>query len=208
MSAEEERINQMVEDIISNAKNEAREFTKEAKQQTLEILEKGKIIAEREKEEIIEMKSKTITELEKQQIASINLQARREILQKKEEEITKTFTSAKEELKKFVSKPAYTKVLSSLIVEAGIAIGGGNLLVKARKADKAKLKELANLAKEVTKKSGTKSSLKLATETINSIGGVIVHLDDESITIDNTFEARLEQKYRSIRTDVAKSLFI
>ncbi len=208
MSAEEERINQMVEDIISNAKNEARKYTKEAKQQTQEILEKGKAVAEQEKEEIIEMKSKTISELEKQQIASINLQARREILQKKEEEISKAFTSAEDELKKFSSKPAYTKVLASLIVEAGIAIGGGNLLVKTRKADKSKLKELANLAKEITKKSGTKSSLKLVTETIDSIGGVIVLLDDESITVDNTFEARLEQKYRSIRTDVAKSLFV
>jgi len=208
LSAEEERINQMVEDIISNAKNEARKYTKEAKQQTQEILEKGKAVAEQEKEEIIEMKSKTISELEKQQIASINLQTRREILQKKEEEISKAFTSAEDELKKFSSKPAYTKVLASLIVEAGIAIGGGNLLVKIRKVDKSKLKELANLAKEITKKSGTKSSLKLVTETIDSIGGVIVLLDDESITVDNTFEARLEQKYRSIRTDVAKSLFV
>lgn len=208
MSAEEERINQMVEDIIGNAKDETRKYSKEAKQQTQEILEKGKAIAEREKEKIIELESKAITELEKQQIASINLQARREILQKKEEEITKTFTYAKDELKKFTSKPAYAKVLASLIVEAGIAIDGGNLLVKTRKADKAKLKELANLAKEITKKSGTKSSLKLDTETIDSIGGVIVQLDDQSITIDNTFEARLEQKYRSIRTDVAKSLFV
>ncbi|MHA1155421.1 MAG: V-type ATP synthase subunit E [Candidatus Heimdallarchaeota archaeon] len=208
MSAEEERINQMVEDIISNAKNETRKYTKEAKQQTQEILEKGQAVAEKEKDQIVELESKTIKELEKQQIASINLQARREILQKKEEEIAKAFTSAEDELKKFTSKPAYAKVLASLIVEAGIAIGGGNLLVKARKADKAKIKELANLAKEVTKKSGTKSSLKLDTGTIDSIGGVIVQLDDESITINNTFEARLEQKYRSIRTDVAKSLFV
>jgi len=208
LSAEEERINQMVEDIISNAKNETRKYTKEAKQQTQEILEKGQAVAEKEKDQIVELESKTIKELEKQQIASINLQARREILQKKEEEITKTFTSAEDELKKFTSKPAYAKVLASLIVEAGIAIGGGNLLVKARKADKAKIKELANLAKEVTKKSGTKSSLKLDTGTIDSIGGLIVQLDDESITINNTFEARLEQKYRSIRTDVAKSLFV
>ncbi len=198
----------MVEDIISNAKNETRKYTKEAKQQTQEILEKGKAVADQEKDEIVELESKTIIELEKQQIASINLQARREILQKKEEEITKAFTSAGDELKKFTSKPAYAKVLVSLIVEAGIAIGGGNLLVKARKADKAKIKELANLAKEITKKSGTKSSLKLDTGTIDSIGGVIVQLDDESITIYNTFEARLEQKYRSIRTDVAKSLFV
>ena len=207
MSAEEERINQMVEDIISNAKLEASKFTKEAKQQTQEILEKGKADAAEEKEKIIETESKAIKELEKQQIASINLQARREILQKKEDEISKAFTSAKDALAKFASKPAYTKVLENLIVEAGIAIGGGNLLVKARKEDKTKLKDLTTIAKEITKKSGTKSSIKLAKETINSIGGVIVLVDDDSITIDNTFEARLEQKYRSIRTEVAKALF-
>ena len=207
MSAEEERIDQMVEDIISNAKLEASKFTKEAKQQTQEILEKAKAVAAEEKENIIETESKVVKELEKQQISSINLQARREILQKKEDEISKAFTSAKDALAKFASKPAYTKVLENLIVEAGIAIGGGNLLVKARKEDKTKLKDLTTIAKEITKKSGTKSSIKLVKETINSIGGVIVLVDDESITIDNTFEARLEQKYRSIRTEVAKSLF-
>ena len=207
LSAEEERIDQMVEDIISNAKLEASKFTKEAKQQTQEILEKAKAVAAEEKENIIETESKVVKELEKQQISSINLQARREILQKKEDEISKAFTSAKDALAKFASKPAYTKVLENLIVEAGIAIGGGNLLVKARKEDKTKLKDLTTIAKEITKKSGTKSSIKLVKETINSIGGVIVLVDDESITIDNTFEARLEQKYRSIRTEVAKSLF-
>ena len=197
----------MVEDIISNAKAEADKYSKEAKQQITEILEKGKNTAEQEKEKIIETESKTVSELEKQQIASINLQARREILQKKEEEISKAFTSAKEALKKFTSKPAYTKVLENLIVEAGIAIGGGNLLVRTRKEDKTILKDLTTIAKEITKQSGTKSTVKVDKEMINSIGGVVVLIDDESITIDNTFEARLEQKYRSIRTEVAKVLF-
>ena len=197
----------MVEDIIENAKIEAKKFLDEGKTQTSEILEKAKLEAEKVKEEIIETESKQVKELEKQQIASINLQMRREILQKKENEIKKIFNDATEALKNFTKKDAYKKVLERLVIEAGTAIGGGNLIVKTRKEDKSKLTDLSAIAKEITKVSGTKSSVKLSKETINVIGGVIVHLEDETITIDNTFEARLDQKYKSIRTEVAKKLF-
>lgn len=207
LSAEEERINLMVEDIITNAKAQADKNLSEAKKQTKEILEKAKDSADKEKNTIIDSESKMITELEKQQISSINLQSRREILQKKEEEIIKAFELAKEELKKFPSKAAYTKTLEALILEAGKAIGGGDLLVRARKEDKTKLADLTNLAKEITKITNTKTTIKIDKETIDSIGGVIVLLEDESITIDNTFEARMNQKYRIIRNKVAKTLF-
>ena len=39
------------------------------------------------------------------------------------------------------------------------------------------------------------------------MGGVILQTEDGTITINNTFEARLEQKYRAIRTEVANILF-
>jgi len=197
----------MVEDIIGNAKIEANKFLTEAKEQIKEILEKGKTTAEKEKEEIIETEAKQIKELEKQQISSINLKARREILQKKEEEINQVFNLAKEELKKFPKKEAYKKVLQTMIIEAGMVIGGGNIVIKTRKEDKNILTDLTGIAKEITKVSGNKSNLKISKDSIQSIGGVIVQLEDESITIDNTFEARLEQKYRSIRTEVARKLF-
>ncbi|NHJ03207.1 MAG: hypothetical protein EAX90_00115 [Candidatus Heimdallarchaeota archaeon] len=207
MSAEDVRINLMVEDIIGNAKIEANKFLTEAKEQIKEILEKGKTTAEKEREEIIETEAKQIKELEKQQISSINLKARREILQKKEEEINQVFNLAKEELKKFPKKEAYKKVLQTLIIEAGMTIGGGNIVLKTRKEDKNILTDLTGIAKEITKVSGNKSTLKISKDSIQSIGGVIVQLEDESITIDNTFEARLEQKYRTIRTEVARKLF-
>jgi len=197
----------MVEDIIGDAKIEANKFLTEAKEQIKEILEKGKTTAEKEKEEIIETEAKQIKELEKQQISSINLKARREILQKKEEEINQVFNLAKEELKKFPKKEVYKKVLQTLIIEAGMVIGGGNIVVKTRKEDKNILTDLTGLAKEITKVSGNKSTLKVSKDSIHSIGGVIIQLEDESITIDNTFEARLEQKYRTIRTEVARKLF-
>lgn len=197
----------MIEDIINNAKVEEKKILSEAKKQSEEILAKGKIDAEKEKQEIIETESKTVKELEKQQIASINLNVRREILQKKEEEINKVFELAKEELGKFTKKDTYTKVLESLIVEAGNAIGGGDLEIKIRKEDKAKLADLSKITKEITNSTGTKSTIKISKDFIESIGGVIVQLEDKSITINNTFEARLEQKYRSIRTKVANTLF-
>ena len=197
----------MVEDIINNAKLEADKFITDSKNQSKEILQKAKEVAEKEKESIIEIQSKQIKELEKQQIASLNLIARREILQKKEDEISKTFEIAKAKLKEFPKKAAYVKVLEELIIEAGVALGGGNLIVKARKEDKTKVKDLTTIAKAITKICGNKCSLKLSKESITALGGVVMQTEDGTITIDNTFDARLEQKYRTIRTAVANKLF-
>ncbi len=207
MSAEQERIKQMVDDIIANAKKEADKILADAKEQTKEILQRGQDTAEKEKSHILEVESKKVSEIEKQQIASINLQARREILQKKEEEIKKIFNLAETELKNFHKKTAYPKVLEALIIEAGAAIGGGEISIKARKEDASKIKDLTSLAKAITNACGNKCILKISKETIDAMGGVVLQTQDGSITIDNTFEARLEQKYRAIRTQVANLLF-
>jgi len=207
LSAEEKRIKQMVDDILKNAKIEADKILADAKEQTKEIQQRGQNAAEKEKNIILETESKKVTEIEKQQIASINLQARREILQKKEEEIKIAFGLAETELKNFHKKAAYTKVLKAFIIEGGTAIAGGAISIKTRKGDATKIKDLASIAKAITKACGNKCTLKISKETIDTMGGVILQTEDETITIVNTFEARLEQKYRIIRTEVAKTLF-
>jgi len=196
----------MIDDIISNAKEEANLILSDAKKQAKEIQQKGKDLAEKEKQIILESRVKTIKEQEKQQIASLNLQARREILLKKEAEIIKTFDLAKNELANFNKKAEYDKILESLIIEAGMAIGGGNLTILVRKEDQNKIKDFAPIAKEITKKTGNKCSLQLSKNTINTIGGVMLKTDDESISINNTFEAILQKKYNNIRTSVANTL--
>jgi len=207
LSGEETRINQMIEDILADAKAEAKTILKEAEQKVKEIMQRGTEKAEKEKQTILDRQLKQINELEKQQIASINLQARQEILQKKEDEILKVFELAKTELSKFPKQAAYEKVLRELIIESGVALGGGDLLIKARKEDAAKLKDLTAIAKEITKKCGTKCTLKLAKNRITALGGVVLQTADGSVTINNTFDARLEQEYRHIRTAVAAKLF-
>lgn len=207
LSAEEERIKQMVDDILKNAKIEADKILKDTKGQTKEILQRGQDTAEKEKNSILETESKKVTEIEKQQIASINLQARREILQKKEEEIQKAFGLAKTELQNFHKKTAYAKVLEALIIEGGIALDGGVISIKTRKGDATKIKDLTSIAKAITKACGNKCTLKISKEIIDTMGGVILQTEDETITIDNTFEERLVKNERLIRTEVAKTLF-
>lgn len=208
LSSEEDRINQMVNDIVTNAKAEADRLLNEAKKQANEILEKGRKRAEKEQQAIIDSQTKNVKEKENQEIASINLQARREILTKKEEVISQTMNKAEEELQKFVKKQEYKKVLQQLITEAGIAIGGGELVVKPRKSDKKDIQELlSKTAKEITKQTGNKCTIQIGNETIDAMGGVIVHSKDESITIDNTFNARLDQKKDDLRNTIAQMLF-
>jgi len=197
----------MVDDILKNAKIEADKILKDANEQTKEIVQRGQDAAEKEKNSILETESKKVTEIEKQQIASINLQARREILQKKEEEIQKAFGLAKTELQNFHKKTAYAKVLEALIIEGGIALDGGVISIKTKKGDATKIKDLTSIAKAITKACGNKCTLKISKEIIDTMGGVILQTEDETITIDNTFEERLVKNERLIRTEVAKTLF-
>ncbi|MBD3191741.1 MAG: hypothetical protein GF308_13925 [Candidatus Heimdallarchaeota archaeon] len=206
--SDETRISQMKDEILGNANKEADRILNEAKQQSEEILKQGREKAASIKSELLESKTKSIQEQEKQQIASINLQARKKILQKKEEGIREAFTLAEEKIKNFAKEEDYDKVIEALIVEAGVAIGGGDLIVKLRKEDKKRIKGLATLAKKITDKTGEKCSLKISNETINVLGGGIsITTQDESITITNTFESRLNMNYREIRTQVARTLF-
>lgn len=204
--SDETRISQMKEEILRDAKNEADRILNEAKQQSEEILKQGREKAASIKSELLESKTKSIQEQEKQQIASINLQARKKILQKKEEGIKEAFTLAEEKITKFTKKKGYDKVIEALIVESGVALGGGNLLIKLRNEDKKRIKGLATLAKKISNKTGEECSLRVSNESMNA-PGISISTEDKSITITNTFESRLNMNYREIRTRVARTLF-
>ena len=62
-----------------------------------------------------------------------------DFLAQKEEGIQNVFEEGKEKIALFTKTADYGKVLSGLVISAGISLGGGSLIVQVLKSDSSKL---------------------------------------------------------------------
>ena len=201
-----EQVEKIEEIIINEAKEKAENIIAKAKEKAKKVLDEAKREAEKEAEEIIN-KRKTEAEAEARRILSeAKLEARLKILNAKEQLISEAFDEAIKNLKEFSQSTQYKNALENLIKDAAIIMGGGDLEVLLPENTNVDL-DLSKIAKEVGNQTGVKTSLSISKERIRSIGGVIVRSKDRLLTVDNTFEARLERLREQLRVNVANLLF-
>ena len=195
----------------------------------------GAIIADGEKRAAAE-KAKILSDADKQAdlryqqiISEAKMNGRRAELEAKEEVIEAAFNKATEELTNIANTDGeeYIEALIEMIKEAATEIGGGDLIVllKAEDADKVKGKldtiadkvkslikdrnkpvNLNSIASEVSSDSGIETTLEIG-EPIETIGGAILKTRNGEIQVNNTIEARMLRFKKSLRSDVAKTLF-
>ncbi|MCD6164065.1 MAG: hypothetical protein J7J30_01310 [Candidatus Odinarchaeota archaeon] len=108
-------------------------------------------------------------------------------------------------VKGILSNPKYKKILENLIKGAAITIGGGNLEGLLPENTNIEL-NLSKIAKEVEKQTRITTSIVISKNKVKSIGGAIVRSLDQSFTVDNTFEVRLERAWEQLRVNVANVL--
>ncbi len=116
------------------------------------------------------------------------------------------FDQAQKKLTGFVSSPEYAPTLNNLITEAAIGLNGGDLKIKIQTGH-GKYIDTSQIQQRVTQRTNTTTTLSVIEENLRSAGGAIVSNSDETILIDNTFEARLRRMREEIRTKIAKILF-
>lgn len=201
-----EQIEKIEEIIINEAKAKAEEIITKAKEKAQKILDEAKREAEKEVNEIISRRKVDAEARARRIISEARLEARLKLLNAKEEVISNAFDTALERLKEFCQTPEYKEVLENLIKDAAITIGGGNLEVLLSENTNIE-PDLSKIAKEVEKQTGTATSIVISKDKVKSIGGAIVRSLDQSFTVDNTFEARLERVREQLRVSVANVLF-
>ena len=201
-----EQIEKIEEIIINEAKAKAEEIITKAKEKAQKILDEAKREAEKEVNEIINRRKVDAEARARRIISEARLEARLKLLNAKEEVISNAFDTALERLKEFCQTPEYKEVLENLIKDAAITIGGGNLEVLLSENTNIE-PGLSKIAKEVEKQTGTATSIVISKDKVKSIGGAIVRSLDQSFTVDNTFEARLERVREQLRVRVANVLF-
>ena len=206
MSAGTEKI---VSSIMSDANIKAETILAEAEKENQSILSEGKAQAAAEKEKILENAQKTAQMRYQQIISEAKMNSRRMELEAREEVIEEAFAKAEEKLKEIASSDAteYKASLEKVITEAGVEIGGGDLIVLVKESDAAKIKgSLTSIEKSISDKTSTPTKLEMG-ESITTIGGAIVKTKNGEIEVNNTIEARMLRFKKSLRSEVAGILF-
>ncbi|BDZ66696.1 V-type proton ATPase subunit E [Methanobacterium ferruginis] len=206
MSAGTEKI---VSSIMSDAQIKAESILAEAEKENETILTEGETEAIVEKEKILENAEKTAKMRYQQIISEAKMNSRRMELEAREEVIEEAFTKAEEKLKEIASSDAseYKASLEKVIVESGVEIGGGDLVIMVKESDVTKItSSLASIEKNIADKTGLPTKLEMG-ENIPTIGGAIVKTKNGEIEVNNTIEARMLRFKKSLRSEVAGILF-
>lgn len=219
----------IVSTIMAEAQVKADGNKAEAQAQCDAIIADGEKRAEAEKAKILSDATKQADLRYQQIISEAKMNGRRAKLEAKEEVIETAFNKATEELTNIANTNGdeYVEALIEMIKEAATEIGGGDLIVllKADDADKVKGKldtiadkvkslirdrnkpvNLNSIASEVSSDFGIETTLEIG-EPIETIGGAILKTRNGEIQVNNTIEARMLRFKKSLRSDVAKTLF-
>jgi V/A-type H+-transporting ATPase subunit E len=194
---------------MSDAQIKAEAILAKAEKEKESILSEGEVQAVVEKERILETAEKQAKMRYQQIISEAKMNSRRMELEAREEMIEEAFNKAEEKLTEIASSDAaeYKTSLQKMITEAGVEIGGGDLVVLVKESDVTKVKDsLPSIEKEITDKINTPTKLEMG-ENIPTIGGTVLKTKNGEIEVNNTIEARMQRFKKSLRSEVAGILF-
>lgn len=195
--------------LLRDAEEEARRIVLEAEKRASEIVEEAKRGVEIKIESEYKSRADSFEQTKRERIAEERLEYNRRLQTYRSELLDSVFDEALKRLHSYCESDRYLETLKGFIVEAGVALGGGNLVVALNERDLKLVDErhLMEISKEIEKRADTKTSLKLSDTLIKSIGGAIISKADGSVTINNTMEERLKRFRERSRSEVETILF-
>ena len=218
----------IVSNIMSDAQAKADVNKSEAQVKVDAILADGEKRAEATKVKISEDAAKQAEMRYQQIISEAKMNARRAELGAKEEVIEEAFSKATEDLTNMANTndSEYVDALVEMIKEAAVEIGGGDLIVLLKEEDiprvqdklesivglikslikREKPSDLSAIATEVSQETDVETTLEIG-EPIDTIGGAILRTRNGEIQVNNTIESRMLRFKKSLRSEVAKTLF-
>ena len=218
----------IVSNIMSDAQAKVDVNISEAQAKVEAILADGEKRAEATKVKISEDASKQADMRYQQIISEAKMNARRAELGAKEEVIEEAFSKATEDLTNMANTndQEYVDALIEMIKEAAVEIGGGDLIVLLKQEDIPKVQDklesivglikslikrekpsdLSAIATEVSNETAVETTLEIG-EPIDTIGGAILRTRNGEIQVNNTIESRMLRFKKSLRSEVAKTLF-
>jgi len=190
----------------------------EAKAQAKKIVEDAEVAARQLTEEALESAQSNLTgwAARRKQMAQgtgdrilgkARNDAHMRVMNAKAAMIDEAIQQARKQFEKERSSAQYTKFLKNLIIDAGIQIGGGDLVLLARKEDQPVISKITGLGTAISKQTGQTTKVSVGKQAINAIGGVMVQNKEGNITVDYRVETLLSQVEVKYRNEIAKILF-
>ncbi|MDH5362560.1 MAG: V-type proton ATPase subunit E [Aigarchaeota archaeon] len=190
--------------ILEDAKSQAEAILSEASSKAGELVGVARENAEKTRRARIEEREALVKEKMERQMAEANVEYHRRLEKKRTEAIDGVFEEAAAQLNAFTAEKGYSAFLFRLIVESGVKLGGGELLLQVNRRDRdsiqaATLRKAANAIEERVKQ---KTTLEPSDDAGNFSGGVIASKMGGGIFVNNTLEERL----KSVRQELTKEV--
>jgi len=191
---------------------------KQAQEQAANTLDRAQRVSERDlvyaREEAEEIRSQhrakihPMAEVEgRKAIVDAEMEARRELLEKKEELVSRIFAEAEKEMEETRGSQAYLDIISNLIIESVTSIGG-DATVQFGEKDKDIFTPDAVFAIESHVKESLRNDIQLQFQCVGSSisAGVIVTSKDGRIIVDSSFFNRFRRLKEEFRGEVSDIL--
>ena len=201
--------NPMHDKILADAKEEAQRILSEAENKAREIMLQAKTMTEERKTIDENQMRKGIEQNRREQISEETTEQKRRLQLFKTGIVNNVFDEALKRLEKYSDSKQYVGKLKELIVEAGVTLGGGELVFSTSAKDHALATKqfLQEISKTVEKKTGKRTVLKLTLDHLESTGGAVVWKADGSANINNTFEERLRRTKETMTSELETIIF-
>ncbi len=201
-------INHFEDEIIQKAKQQAKDILQKAEQEAQTILNQARSERERILQAKIIEKEKEEEQKAQRELSRLRIKNKIEINNVKERLLNLTFTESLKRIQEWKEKKSeeYRSALANQIIQGGVSLEGGELTVKLE-AEDVSLIDLGSLESEITKITGTKTSIITSTSESDIVeGGSII--SKESLAVYNTIKPRFDRREDIIRDKVHNILFI
>ena len=193
----EENTEIIIQKILAEQKEEIDKINKETN-------EKIKLI---EEDIVKEAKTEAETEFLKEK-AKQDLDLRLKITKFKDEIVDEFVQKANKKIESLIKTKNYEKSLRNLISEAIFTLKQQKIIVYCRKEDKSILSKqfLDSISAEIKKEQKLDVKINVSERHITNIGGVILETIDGKISINNTYEKRIERSLEELKRGLSLML--
>jgi V/A-type H+-transporting ATPase subunit E len=200
MVPENSGVEQLAQAVLAQAKAEAKKIKATAEAAAHQLVDDAERQAKRRQEDAAVAEAARVERQNAFVLAATRLEARRRILEAREQLVDRVFTAVEQRLRAIRKDPAYPRVLTKLVDEGVSALEGETLIVAVGSEDH----NIASQALSAATTAGGRIEVR-ADEHIH--GGCVVTQSDGRALYDNSFSSILERHRPRLRALVADTLW-
>ncbi|MBN1525932.1 MAG: hypothetical protein JW904_15745 [Spirochaetales bacterium] len=206
---EENAQNNLVKDILEDARAEAEKLLRESEAWKTERIQAADKQVLQIRDEAKKTAAHQIAVIEKTMSSTLAVEKRRLSLRVRDEMLHEVIDAVEQRFEAMIEKPEYSDVLFGWIVEGALGLGNDSVVVNASKNELPKITEklLADAAKKFEQLTGRKIKITLTTDQPLLAQGVFLSAQDNSLAFNNQIHTRLLRYQSEIRKMIFDRLF-